>query len=88
MKTYCVPLPVQSRNFSNHERAPGIYKTAATPAATAPRTIIPLERTFALAAPVDDALAPDAVALVIDEPEPLVLLELPESSVAAPKIPP
>lgn len=63
-----------------------IYKIAATPAATAPMTIMPLEMTFETAPlPVADALALDPVALAVDEP---AVLELPESSVAAPKIPP
>ena len=59
---------------------------AATPAATAPITIMPLEMTFEAAAlPVADALELDPVALAVDEP---AVLELLESSVAAPKMPP
>lgn len=80
------------RAFSSPPEPPlggsAFYKTAATPAATAPITINPLEMMFEAAAlPVLDEVALELVALAVDEPEALVL-ELPELAVAAPKTPP
>lgn len=45
-----------------HENSPNIYKTAATPAATAPAIISPFEMTFA-PAPLPESLVAVAVAL-------------------------
>jgi hypothetical protein len=80
---YCVPRPQSPPS----QRKPG-YNIAATPAATAPMIISPFEMTFEVPAlPVGDELEPLPVALGVPEPDALLLV-LPESSVAAPKIPP
>ena len=85
MKCYCRQNMLRASWPSSLVSIP--YKAAAIPAAMAPSTIKPFEIAFEEAAPVDEALAADAVALAVLDPEAALLLE-DVSDVAAPKRPP